>query len=158
MKKSHINNLVNQIRDLEDGNNWLDVNLKEKIESISEEQSFIRPVPELHSVAELVSHILVWRQSVIQKLKGIKPKLQVNDPLDWRTNNELKNIGWSGLKSELYSTTGELIELIQNKEDGFLDEKDMDNYPFRYLLEGIIQHDFYHLGQIGITLKLLKTI
>ena len=29
-------------------------------------------------------------------------------------------------------------------------------YNFRYLIEGITQHDVYHLGQIALTLSLVK--
>jgi len=30
------------------------------------------------------------------------------------------------------------------------------NYQYLFVIEGMIHHDIYHLGQIGIVIKLLK--
>jgi len=51
-----------------------------------------------------------------------------------------------------------MIQLIEGRDDSYLDTVFQDSgYTFKYLIEGIIQHDIYHLGQIGIVLKLIHS-
>lgn len=156
MQNQLINNFVQQLKDNQDGNNWLDENFRKKLEKLSEEHAFIRPIPEVHSIAELVGHILTWRIEGIKKLQGIKSKISMHSPENWRTNEELKKIGWEKLKADLFASQMELIDLLRDKPDAYLEENDyVPGYSYKYLVEGLIHHDIYHLGQIGITLKLL---
>jgi hypothetical protein len=151
-----INSLVRQLRDILDGENWLDENFRKKIQVISAEQAFTRPHPEMHSVAELISHIMAWRKDSILKLKGFKGELKMDSPDNWRTNEELQKIGWDKLIADFYQSQEDLIQLIKNKDDYFLENKSLDGYTFEYLLGGLIHHDLYHLGQLGITIKYLN--
>ena len=81
----------------------------------------------------------------------------MNSPADWKDNTALRKFGWINLKNALYHSRIELIELFANRDDTYLENKFLDTeYNFHYLIEGIIQHDLYHLGQIGITIKLLN--
>jgi len=156
MENKLIMNIVGQFRDIQEQELWLDENFKKKIGNISEKLAFVRPLPELHSVAELISHILVWRKESILKLKGLKSTLTMESPENWLTNDELKKKGWEELKCEFYQSQKDLIELIENETDDFLDKEYTDGFKFKYLLEGLIHHDLYHLGQIGIVVKYLN--
>ncbi|MBS1574421.1 MAG: hypothetical protein JST09_03875 [Bacteroidetes bacterium] len=52
-----------------------------------------------------------------------------------------------------------MIQLIAGKDDSYLDTVFQDtDYNYKYLIEGIILHDIYHLGQIGVTLKLIESV
>jgi len=156
MDNKLIKNFIQQLNDLQDGSSWLDENFTKKLDSITEENAFIRPIPEIHSIAELVAHLLIWRQEGIKKLQVKKSKITSHSPENWRTNKELKEIGWEKLKSDLFKSQQEVINLIKNETDNFLLENDyVPGYSYKYLLEGWVHHDIYHLGQIGITRKLL---
>lgn len=70
---------------------------------------------------------------------------------------ELRTIGWTRLTSGLEESKLQLINALTHQNDDFLQTPFLDTgYNFLYLMEGIIHHDVYHLGQIGITIKLLK--
>jgi len=100
--------------------------------------------------------MLEWRKECMLRFTGMRTEL-MNSPEDWKDNTELARMGWMNLKNEFYKSRFELIQLLQNQEDDYLENKFLDTeYNFHYLIEGIIQHDLYHLGQIGITIKLLK--
>ena len=157
MENKLINNFVQQLKDNQNGNNWLDENFNKKLETVVDNNAFVRPIPELHSIAELVGHILTWRIEGIKKLQGQKSKITMHSPENWRTNEELKQIGWEKLKTDLFETQHELIALLDGKSDDFLEQNDyVPGYSYKYLVEGLIHHDIYHLGQIGIVLKFLK--
>lgn len=156
MDNKLIKNIIHQFQDVQNQEKWLDVNFKKKIEELSENQAFQRPLPELHSVAELISHLLEWRKEIILKLSGQDAKLTVESPENWRPNEELKLIGWKKLKSDFYNSHKELSQLIEKQSDEYLENKSKDGYRFKYLIQGLIHHDLYHLGQIGITIKYLN--
>lgn len=71
MENKLIKNIVAQFQDIQEQELWLDENFKKKINNLPAGMAFIRPLPELHSVAELVHHILIWRKESILKLKGL---------------------------------------------------------------------------------------
>lgn len=155
MPRILIENLIRQLNEIETGSRWFDQSFRDKFDHLSEEEALTRPLPQLHSVAEHVSHMLEWRKECILRYKGLKNEL-MNSPDDWKDDAELKKIGWNNLKKALYDSRAELIELFTNQDDSYLETKFQDtDYNFHYLIEGIIQHDLYHLGQIGVTLKVI---
>ena len=156
MTKILIDNFIRQLNEIQDGSLWFDQCFKDRLDNLSAHEALKRPIPAVHSVAEHVSHMLEWRKECIVRCKGGKTEL-MDSPEDWKDNIELKNIGWTHLKNALYASTLDLIDLIQNQDDKYLETKFLDtDYNFKYLLEGTIHHDVYHLGQIGITIKLLR--
>lgn len=156
MRNNIIKGIIRQLQDNLDGNNWLDESFKKKIEGIDEKLVFYRPIPEVHSVAELIGHITIWRTESMKKLQGIESSLTMESPENWRTNEELRKIGWQKLKSDLFSSQIDLINMIKNRTDKYLEQNHYaPGYSYHYIIEGLIHHDIYHLGQLGITLKLL---
>src|SRR5688572_19914306 len=97
-----INDIIRQIRDVMDADIWLDENFDKKLSQVKEDEVFTRPIPEIHSVAELISHLHEWRLETISRLKGNKQGFAEDDPRNWRTNDELKTIGWDNLKRNFY--------------------------------------------------------
>jgi uncharacterized damage-inducible protein DinB len=155
MANTLVNNFIRQLKEIEQGSLWFDQSFKEKIDPLSEEIAFAKPMALVHSVAEHVSHMLEWRKECIVRFSGVRNEL-MNSPEDWKDNTELQKIGWQKLKNSLYDSTQLMIDLIAGKDDAYLDTIFHDEeYTFKYLIEGIIHHDIYHLGQIGVTLKLI---
>ncbi len=151
-----INNLIRQLNEIQEGSLWFDQSFKDKFDHLSDAEALTRPMPEIFSVAEHVSHMLAWRKECVLRFNGIKTEL-MNSPDDWKNTNELSTLGWTNLKNALFNSRAELIDLIADRDDTYLDTKFQDTeYNYHYLIEGIIQHDLYHLGQIGVTIKLLK--
>jgi len=59
---------------------------------------------------------------------------------------------------QLKSTHKKIVELLNQKaDDSFLgDIVPLREYNFRFMLNGLIQHNIYHLGQIAYLNKLLS--
>ena len=151
-----IKNIVRQLHEIQEGSLWFDQCFKDKIDGLSGSEALTSPIPQVHSVAEHVSHMLEWRKECIIRFKGLRTEL-MNSPDDWKDNTELSKIGWPDLKKAFYNSQSELIRLMESQDDTYLETKFLDTvYTFHYLIEGIIHHDLYHLGQIGVTIKLLK--
>ena len=76
-------------------------------------------------------------------------------------NDKLEVLGWKHLKSEYDKSLAALIDLLKSKDDKFLDEEYYDtdfkdDYKYSFVINGMLHHDIYHLGQIGIIIKFLK--
>jgi uncharacterized damage-inducible protein DinB len=151
-----IKNLIRQLNELQDGSLWFDQCFKEKISALSDAEALATPIPQVHSVAEHVSHVLEWRKECLLRLKGQRTEL-MNSADDWKDNVALSEIGWANLKNLFYESTVTLINALEKQDDTYLETRFLDTeYNFHYLIEGIIQHDLYHLVKLGITIKLLK--
>ncbi len=150
-----IKDLIRQLHEIHEGSKWFDQCFRDKLDGLSAEDAFTNPIPSLHSVAEHVSHMLEWRKECINRYNGIKVEL-MHSPDDWKDNATLRKTGWAALKDAFFSSQADLIQLLEGRDDCYLETRFRDTeYNFHYLIEGIIQHDLYHMGQIGVTIKLL---
>lgn len=157
MSDSLIKDIIRQLQELQEGSRWFDQCFKDKIGQLTEAEAFAVPYPGIHSVAEHLSHIIEWRKECLLRFKGERTDL-MNSPDDWKDNTTLQQIGWTALLETFYQSTVTLIAALKDKDDSFLEIPFRDEgYNFHYIIEGIIQHDLYHLGQIGVTLRLLTT-
>lgn len=149
--------LIKQLHDLLHGPLWLDEHFDKKLNSISAEEAFINPIPGLHSVAELLSHLNVWLRACMDRMTGIENELQDNSPDDWKTNEQLKADGWEVLKEEFFDLHDELIRLIEVSDGSFFEQPyHGSEFTHQDVLYGLIHHNAYHLGQMGLTIKFLK--
>jgi len=148
--------MIQQLKNILEGELWIDENFKNKIDKLSAKEALTAPMPQIFSVAELVFHILAWRKQLMKKLCDKKKDTSMEIPDYWVSNDELRKIGWNKLKKNFYESQYELISILENKDDTFLKVKYSGGFTYEYLIEGLIHHDIYHLGQMGVTIKLLN--
>lgn len=111
--------------------------------------------PHSHSIAQIVKHMIQWRLFAIEKMEGNEEyDIELNTKVDWPNTNIPNEVLWKKLLNELRQTQIDVISVLSNKADVFLtDQVPGKSYDYRYLIEGVIQHDIYHLGQIGLLMK-----
>jgi hypothetical protein len=156
-----IENIISQLKDIQGGKNWIGSNFEKKLQMVSEAEAFQRPLPDLHSVAEIMSHLTAWRKDAILKLRTGKGILTEGAEENWLRNEKLRDIGWKRILTDHRNSFSELIELLRIREDTFLKEKyyDIDfkgYFDYKFVIDGMLHHDIYHLGQLGIIIKFLK--
>ncbi len=158
---SIINTITAQLIEIQKGMPWIGSTYYSKLHEIDARLVFIRPLKELHSIAEIISHLTFWRKETLLKIKTGKGSKTDDCIENWLPNEVLKTQGWAKIKTEYDESLVELIALLKTKEDTFLEEIYYDNdykgnYTYEFLLNGMLHHDIYHLGQLGIILKFLK--
>jgi hypothetical protein len=156
-----IDNIISQLIDIQEHRNWVGANFNERLNLIGENEAFIRPQADMHSVAEIISHLTIWRKDAVLKIRTGKGSVTDDSEQNWLPNDKLKAIGWDKIKSDYRSSLSGLIELLRTREDGFLKEKYYDPdfkgyYEYEFVVHGMLHHDIYHLGQLGIVIKFLK--
>lgn len=156
-----IENIIQQLEDVQSGKLWIGSNFKSKLSQIDESLVFVKPNDDMHSVAEIISHLTLWRKETILKINTGKGSKTDDCEENWLTNDKLQIVGWDKIKSEYDRTLSELIDLLKSKDDEFLNELYYDtdfkgDFEYRFVINGMLHHDIYHLGQLGIIIKYLK--
>jgi uncharacterized damage-inducible protein DinB len=148
--------LAEQIKETYEGDPWFGRSVKALLAEVNDRIAFERP-NEQHSILELVWHMITWREFTISRLRREDKDLHYFEVNDWRgLDHGDKNLWHQGLQ-RLQETQHELTLLMQQQDDAILSERvEGREYDFRTLLNGIIQHDIYHTGQIAYLTKLLK--
>ena len=156
-----IQSYIEQFNQIFDGEPWLDETFGKKLKGLTDEQVFTKAPDNNHSVAEVISHLVAWRKEYVRRLFENSPDRMLSDESahNWIPAEELKKQGWQHLYDDFKQSQRELIGLLQNKEDSFLDEHLAGTDHIKeYYLAGLLHHDVYHLGQVGLILKWAKKI
>jgi hypothetical protein len=159
--KYRIENIITQLKEVQSGKLWIGSTFDSKLNQVDKDSVFVRPMKNLHSIAEIISHLTLWRKETLLKIQTGKGSKTDNCKENWLTNDELKMVGWDKINSEYDRTLVQLIDLLKSKEDGFLNELyyDIDfksDFEYSFVINGMLHHDIYHLGQLGIIIKYLK--
>lgn len=156
--KTKLSYYTEQFQNLYNGSPWYGDSLRQKLDTVSADEAFSIPAPGAHSVAQLVAHVLVWRRLLVERIKGNNDfQIHVNSSRDWPPAGLLEAKGWEALLAELDANQTELLALLRTGDDALLERPLPDGkHAMRLLLDGILQHDVYHIGQIGIALALLR--
>lgn len=159
--KKIVNHIIAQLQEIQHGKLWMGDTFKKKLDSITPEEAFIRPLPNLHCVAELIAHLTAWKKDALLKIKNGKGLLTDDHEDNWPNIKVLRDIGWEKIIDEYTESHLALIQMLRTKDDTFLqdsyDDQDFKNtFNYSFVVDGILHHDLYHLGQIGIVIKLIK--
>jgi uncharacterized damage-inducible protein DinB len=125
----------------------------EVLKDVSAEQASRRPIPQAHTIWEIVQHIARWQAEIRNRLQGQKaqtlpaeknfPKLQDASEEAWRQTLQQLDTGYRELKETM----------LKFPEARLVDNVPGRDYSFYVLLHGIVQHDLYHAGQIALLKK-----
>ena len=158
--KQLITAFIDQMEQIHQGDGWIGVNFKKKTNSLSETH-FFEQTSGMHSIAEIISHLTTWRLETILKIKTGKGSVTDDDPSNWKNNQVLKKMGKKEILLQYNDSLFKLIGSLKQKNDAFLndfyyDTDFKDEYQFMFLIQGMLHHDIYHLGQIALLIKCLE--
>jgi uncharacterized damage-inducible protein DinB len=141
------------------GQPWFGRSVYEILGETDSSKVFIRPNGTEHSPVDLLWHMNTWADFTLKRIqKDASYDLRAAEELDWR-NIDPKLHSWKKGIKEFMFLHASIIKELKKKKDTFLEEKvDYRNYNFRFLLNGLVQHNIYHLGQIAYLNKMLAAI
>ena len=108
------------------------------------------------SIAQLIGHIVAWRRNTALRLRALpRPKIELNSPEDWP---DYAGKSKAEMLAELAETKDGMLLALSEFNYGKLEEKLHPDYyyTYRHAIDGAVQHDVYHLGQINLLAALLK--
>jgi uncharacterized damage-inducible protein DinB len=154
-----ISSVILNFENVLNGHPWFGRSVYEILDETDSSKAFTRPNGTEHSLADLLWHMNTWADFTLKRIqKDDSYDLTSAEELDWRIIDPQLHSWKKGVK-EFKSLHALIIKELKKKEDTFLEEKvDYRNYNFRFLLNGLVQHDIYHLGQIAYLEKMLAAI
>lgn len=148
------NCIADQLRRAFEGNAWHGPALLELLKDVDACAAAAKPLPNIHSIWELVLHVAVWDGAALRRLDGEKcqPTGLANFPLV-PTPTEA---AWRKAVAQTKRTHDTLVKTVAALPESRLAERvPGKRYNFYHMLHGIVQHELYHAGQIAILKKVL---
>jgi uncharacterized damage-inducible protein DinB len=139
-------------RDHFNGEPWIDVQIMGSLKDLKATDA-AKNMYDLNSIWQIVHHMTCWRETLLERARGIS----IASPAD---NYFIPVAGFSGKAwmkalARLKASQKNILSYLQ-KEFKDADEKPGNNQYSRYeLMQGLLQHDAYHLGQIILIKKLV---
>lgn len=153
IKNSEAAGIADQLRRAFDGSAWHGPAVLELLADVDAETAATRPIPDVHSIWELLLHIAVWDDAGMVRLTGKKwqPTGLANFPAIPASPSEA---AWRKAIATAKRTHEKLIKTVAGLPESRLrDRVPGKRYDFYHMLHGIAQHELYHAGQIAILKK-----
>ena len=150
-----IQSIIRNLENTLDGDPWFGRPVYAMLREVDSSIAFKKPTAESHSLIDLLYHMLTWSEFTLKRIEKDRiDDLAVFEKTDWREIDP-KVHDWDEGLAAFIATHQQIMALLHTKDDSFLDEiVDYRQYNFRFLLNGLIQHNIYHLGQVAYLRKL----
>ena len=148
---------VSQLNENFSGEPWFGRSIQSITGEIDEKLVSQKPGGQ-HSILELLYHMINWRLFTINQFeKNQSLSAKHYEENDWQVLDHNDNSLWKKGLQMLEETQQTLVKLLKQMTDEKLSDPVAErNYNYRSLINGIIQHDIYHLGQIAYIKKMLS--
>lgn len=153
-----IERIVDQSQRAFNGGAWHGPSVMEILKGITATRASAKPLAGGHCIWEMVLHVSAWEDFVRRRLGGER----VIDPSpeeDWPPVCDRSETAWNKLLKEIETRHQILCNTISTLEDARLTEKVPGmTYSFYFMLQGVVQHNLYHAGQIALLKKAAKGV
>ena len=150
---SEVEHLVDQHRRALEGEAWHGPALREVLRGVTAKRAAARPIPDAHSIWEIVLHIEAWDRVVLSRLGGTP--ISLSDDEDWPAVRDTSAAAWKKAVQSMESMHAKLNKAIAGITPKRLDESYVPGekrFIFQ-LIHGVIHHELYHAGQIALLKK-----
>lgn len=151
-----IQSIARNLENVMSGEPWYGRAVYDLLKETDPAKATIKPGKSGHSQLELLYHMITWADFALKSLeKNENPDLEAIEQLDWRTIDPALH-SWEKGITEYQAIHEKIILLLKEKDDTLLSKKvNHRDYNFRFMLNGLAQHNIYHIGQIAYINKFL---
>ena len=150
------NQLANRFREVTLNGKWVaNTNLQEQLSEVSLEEA-VSQVGNLNTIASLSFHINYYIAGVLNILQG--GDLEIRDKFSFDLPPLKSQEDWDDLRNTLFSNSEKFASQLEQISEEQLNEVFVDERygDYRRNIEGIIEHCYYHLGQISLIRKMVR--
>jgi hypothetical protein len=148
--------IANRLREVLLNGKWIaNTNFKEHILSISWQQA-VQKIGNLNTIALLTFHINYYLGGILNVFNG--GGLEIRDKYSFDLPEIKSEKDWNKLVGEFLSNAEMFANKIEQMEESMLDQPFVDEKYGSYLrnIEGVIEHSYYHLGQVSLIRKMIE--
>jgi uncharacterized damage-inducible protein DinB len=144
--------IADQLRRAFDGSAWHGPALLELLKHVDAATAAAKPLPKVHSIWELVLHVAAWDGAVRHRLGG--EKLQLSAAENFPRVPRPTEAAWREAVQRTKRAHDALVKAVAALPDTRLRERvPGKRYDLYHMLNGLVQHELYHAGQIAILKK-----
>jgi uncharacterized damage-inducible protein DinB len=134
---------------------WVaNTNYKDLLSSLTWEQATCK-VKSLNTIADLSNHINYYIKGILNVFDG--GSLEIHDKYSFDSPQVRSKEDWSNLLNDMWENTEKFANHIEAMSDEKLEEIFVDEKygTYKRNIEGMIEHCYYHLGQISLIKKVI---
>lgn len=147
--------LAGQVRRSVIGGAWHGPAVLEIVKGVSARQAAQRPL-NTHSIWELLLHIDAWQQITLRRLQGEVFSAQPDSKEDWPPVGSATEAAWRKACASVKRSNQRLAAAAAKCSDKRLVAlAGGQRYTNEFMLDGVVQHNIYHAGQIALLKKIL---
>jgi uncharacterized damage-inducible protein DinB len=156
-KNNIVQILAAQHQEVWTGSPWYGSSVQSGLSGITPQQATYR-LSGQHNIAEIVNHMVQWKKFVLEKIRGNAAfDIELNSKDDWTTIDRLDETSWNQIVESFNAVTASLLSEMRLVQENLLRESVPGRkYSYSQLIEGIRDHDIYHLGQVIILKKIAQ--
>lgn len=157
MKPTPANFLSGRIHEVYLSGRWIaHTNVKQELDALNWQQA-IRVLNGCNSIAALTFHLNYYLSGILDVMDG-KP-LSISDRFSFDMPKIENQEEWDTLRRQLYAHAENMAQRIGMMSEIQLSEPfvDMQYGSWHRNLESLIEHGYYHLGQMVLLKKMLAT-
>ncbi len=144
--------ISDQLRRAFEGDAWHGPALLELLQDVDAATAVAKPLPDVHSIWELVLHIAAWDAAARRRIGGETVQLTGTD--NFPLVPKPIEAAWRKAIAQAKRTHDVLVKTVKAlPESRVRDRVPGKKYDFYYMLHGVVQHELYHAGQIAILKK-----
>jgi hypothetical protein len=147
--------LANRLREVLLNGKWIaNTNFKEQIQSVTWEQA-TQKVGNLNTIALLTFHINYYLQGLLNVFNG--GALDIRDKYSFDMPEIKSEEDWNILITNFLTNAELFAAHVEQMEDSAFDQQFVDEKYGTYWrnIEGVIEHSYYHLGQVSLLKKMV---
>jgi uncharacterized damage-inducible protein DinB len=155
---SELDRIIDQMERAFDGDAWHGPSVIAALAGVTTPQATAHPIPQAHSIWQIVLHLISWKNEVRRRIGGADPASPIEgdwpeagrrDPAAWSATLATLRVAHDALVAAARTLTDErLNDMVGTKRDPAL-----GTGTYYVLLHGSVQHDIYHAGQISLLKK-----
>lgn len=154
---SSVSQLAKRFREVLLDGIWIaNTNFKDQLSDVTWQQA-VTKIDSLNTIAMLTFHIDYYITGIVNVFEG--GDLEIKDKFSFDIPSIESQQQWEDLLSKLWTDSERFAALLEQMPDSQLDEVFVDEKygTYRRNIDGMIEHCYYHLGQITLIKKLLKS-
>lgn len=147
--------IASRLREVLLNGHWIaNTNYQEQLADISWEQAILK-INNLNTIATLTYHINYYLKGLLAAFET--GKLEINDKYSFDLPEITGKNDWDKLRSDFLTNAALFADKVEQFDAEIFDQPFFNEKYGSYLrnIEGVIEHSYYHLGQIVLIKKII---
>jgi hypothetical protein len=147
--------IASRLREVLLNGHWIaNTNYREQIQSVNWQQA-TQKVGNLNTIAALTYHINYYLAGLLTAFEN--GRLNISDKYSFDLPPITSETDWNKLVTDFLDNAEKFADKIERTEDPVFDQVFFDDKYGTFLrnIEGVIEHSYYHLGQISLIRKMI---